>query len=128
MPARREDGGGCRIHGGASFRSVFHPGVDCSYFRIAQAAVVYKLTEGGVRMPRGHFALENAFSNHPCKRENFVVAHERHRCDVVRAMAGHAVPVQNGCYIFTISDLCFWRGVVPGACQCDSTESNVEEN
>src|SRR5258707_14168016 len=94
--------GGSRL---TSFCSVFYPSVDGRDFPVAQATVIAELAERGVGMPRRHLSLNYGLPHYPGKREHFVIGHQRHRSDVVRAITGYAVPFENGRYIFIVSNL-----------------------
>src|SRR3981081_1366959 len=88
-----------------SFCSVFCPSVDGRDFLVAQATVIAELAECRVGMPRRELSLNHGLAHYPGKREHFVIDHQRHRSDVVRAMTGYAVPFENGRYIFIVSNL-----------------------
>src|SRR5258708_39294047 len=90
----------------SSLCSVYYPSVDGRDFPVAQATVIAELAERGVGMPRRHLSLNYGLPHYPGKRENFVIGHKRHRCDVVREMTGYAVTSANGCTIFIVCNLC----------------------
>src|SRR3984893_4718503 len=105
MPALRERRGRCGSSRFTSLCSLFSPSVDGRDFLIAQATVIAELAERRVGMPGRHLSLNHGLPHYPGKRKHFVISHQRHRSDVVRAMTGYAVPFENGCYILIVSNL-----------------------
>src|SRR6185312_14283783 len=72
------------------------PGFDGLHFYAGQTRIVRPLAIMWVGEPWRHLAREHRFLNRRCPRLRILVGEQRHRRDIVRMMARHAMLIKNG--------------------------------
>ena len=95
-----------------------------AHIRIAQAAIIGKVTIFGIGKPGWHFARDHRrfYGFSPWTRA--VVVEKRRRSDLPRPMAALAILLQNGQYVFVKRHVCGQRDA-PGVCPSNESHDQI---
>ena len=80
------------------------PGVDGRDVGGAEAGIVQELAYIRIGVPGRHLALHDSLTNRAGPGTSVFIGHQRHGSDVVGAMAGDTVLVQDGSYVAVVGD------------------------